>query len=211
MVRLCRFLVGVEVLILTLLLLPSSTTALAQPANVPINHIIVIYLENHSFDNLYGEFPGANGLEQPGAQLPQVDKSGMLYHSLPQPLDSSKEPPSPDQRFPAALLTNAPFPIERYVPLEQPIPDLVHRFYQHQLQMDGGRMDRFVAWTDAGGLPMGYYDTKQLPLYPYARSYTLTDNFFHAAFGGSFLNHMWLVCACTPVWPDAPDDSVPPG
>ncbi len=69
-------------------------------------------------------------------------------------------------------------------------------------------MDRFVAWTDAGGLPMGYYDTKQLPLYPYAQSYTLADNFFHAAFGGSFLNHMWLICACTPVWADAPDDSV---
>ncbi len=24
-----------------------------------------------------------------------------------------------------------------------------------------------------------------------------------AAFGGSFLNHQWLVCACTPVYPDA--------
>jgi hypothetical protein len=39
-----------------------------SPTNTPsasginkINHIIVIYLENHSFDNLYGEFPGANG------------------------------------------------------------------------------------------------------------------------------------------------------
>ena len=32
----------------------------------------------------------------------------------------------------------------------------------------------------------------------------LLDHFFHAAFGGSFLNHFWLVCACTPVYPDAP-------
>jgi len=32
-----------------------------------INHVVVIYLENHSFDNLYGEFPGANGLGSPGA------------------------------------------------------------------------------------------------------------------------------------------------
>jgi acid phosphatase len=32
----------------------------------------------------------------------------------------------------------------------------------------------------------------------------LADNFFHAAFGGSFLNHFWLVCACTPKWADAP-------
>ncbi|HXZ43901.1 MAG TPA: alkaline phosphatase family protein, partial [archaeon] len=26
-----------------------------------IHHLVVIYLENRSFDNLYGEFPGANG------------------------------------------------------------------------------------------------------------------------------------------------------
>ena len=26
-----------------------------------IKHVVVIYLENHSFDNLYGEFAGANG------------------------------------------------------------------------------------------------------------------------------------------------------
>ncbi len=34
----------------------------------------------------------------------------------------------------------------------------------------------------------------------------LADNFFHAAFGGSFLNHAWLICACTPVWPNAVSD-----
>ena len=39
-----------------------------RPANhTPINHTIVIFLENHTFDNLYGKFPGANGLDQPGA------------------------------------------------------------------------------------------------------------------------------------------------
>src|SRR3954463_6138150 len=95
MIRVCRFLSGLELLILILVLLPSSS-AFAQSANVPINHIIVIYLENHSFDNLYGNFPDANGLDQPGAQVPQVDKSGALYQTLPQPpLDSSKDPPSP--------------------------------------------------------------------------------------------------------------------
>ena len=61
MVRLCRFLGGLGVLILALLLLPSST-AIAQASSVPTNHIIVIYQENRSFDNLFGKFPGANGL-----------------------------------------------------------------------------------------------------------------------------------------------------
>jgi phospholipase C len=33
-----------------------------------------------------------------------------------------------------------------------------------------------------------------------ASEYVLADDFFHSAFGGSFLNHMWLVCGCSPRW-----------
>jgi phospholipase C len=41
-----------------------------------IQQVVVIYLENHSFDNLYGEFPGANGLANSGATSTQVDGLG---------------------------------------------------------------------------------------------------------------------------------------
>jgi hypothetical protein len=41
-------------------------------------------------------------------------------------------------------------------------------------------MNKYVAWSDARGLTMGHNDTRKLPLYPYARRYTLTDNFFTA-------------------------------
>ncbi|MBK6385608.1 MAG: hypothetical protein IPF71_01665 [Rhodoferax sp.] len=34
------------------------------------------------------------------------------------------------------------------------------------------------------------------------------DNFYQSAFGGSFLNHFWLTCACTPVYQNAPKDIV---
>jgi len=33
-----------------------------------IKHVVVIYLENHSFDNLYGQFPGADGLSDAKAR-----------------------------------------------------------------------------------------------------------------------------------------------
>ena len=36
------------------------------------------------------------------------------------------------------------------------------------------------------------------------KKYTLCDNFFHSAFGGSFLNHIWLIAAASPVFPKAP-------
>src|SRR3954471_3089070 len=181
-VRSYRFLAGLGILMLTLLLFPSSSAMTQSSDDVPINHIIVIYQENHTFDNLYGKFPGADNLDQAGARVPQVDKSGVVYQVLPQPLDPSKTPPENDPRFPDSL-PNAPFLIDKYIPPDHLAPSPVHRFYQHQLQMDDGRMDRYVAWTNAGGLPMGYYDTEHLPLYPYARDYTLADNFFTAAFG----------------------------
>ena len=37
--------------------------------------------------------------------------------------------------------------------------DLVHKFYQEQYQIDGGKMDRYTVGSDAAGLTQGYYDT----------------------------------------------------
>ena len=58
--------------------------------------------------------------------------------------------------------------------------------------------------SDAGGYAMGHYDGSKLPMWPWAREYTLADNFFMAAFGGSYLNHQWLICACTARYEGAP-------
>src|SRR5262249_33058194 len=63
--------------------------------------------------------------------------------------------------------------------------------------------DRFAAYADAGGLVMGHYANSTLPLWGVARRFTLADNFFMGAFGGSFLNHFTLVCACAPTYPNA--------
>ena len=52
-------------------------------------------------------------------------------------------------------------------------------------------MDKFVAWSDAAGLVMGYYDATNMPEGQLAQQYVMADNFFHAAFGGSFLNHQF--------------------
>jgi len=163
-----------------------------------LRHVVVIYLENHSFDNTYGEFPGANGLQRASHRPLQVDSSGNPFATLPEVAGSP---------FPLTL-TNAPFAIEQFVAATQPTIDLVHRFYQEQMQIDGGRMDKFVLVSDARGLSMGFYHTADLPLAAEARRYTLCDDFFHAAFGGSFLNHFWLIAARTPVFPNAPASAV---
>ncbi|HXY31407.1 MAG TPA: acid phosphatase, partial [Gemmatimonadaceae bacterium] len=124
----------------------------------------------------------------------QIDAMGDPFASLPQVAGSP---------FPTTL-KNAPFPIENWVQATQPTIDLVHRFYQEQEQIDGGKMDKFALVSDAKGLSMGFYHTAHLPLAAEAARYTLCDNFFHGAFGGSFLNHFWLISAQTPVFPNAP-------
>ncbi len=178
-----------------------STEAVGRRDNVPglnrLKHVVVIYLENHSFDNLYGQFPGADGLANAAATSTQVDLTGAPFATLPFPATPGFAP------FPANL-PNAPFGIEQFVAADMNPPDLVHRFYQEQRQIDGGKMDKFVAVSDAKGLVMGHYFTGALPLAAEARRYTLCDNFFHAAFGGSFLNHFWFIAARTPVFPNAP-------
>jgi phospholipase C len=188
-----------------------STIAAAQPAaEAPkgldrLQHVIIVYLENHSFDNLFGTFPGADGLSRAGATSRQVDLDGKPYAKLPPVTDTAKKPPEPDPRFPADL-PNRPFLIDKYVKQNDKVPDLVHRYYQEIGQIDGGKMDRFAAISDARGLVMGHHDGSKTRLWGYAREFTLADNFFHAALGGSFLNHFWTICACTPRYDNAPAD-----
>lgn len=192
----------------TLIFLASSTEAVVKtPAGLDkIGHIIVIYLENHSFDNLYGNYPNpeVEGLSKakPERTL-QTDREGKLYAQLPQVSIKDKlGHKSADPRFPP-VLPNRPFAIDALVQTDDIIPDLSHGFYQHQQQINQGRMDRFAAISFAGGLTMGYFKGP-LPLWDYARRFTLADHFFQAAFGGSFINHQWLICACTPRYENAP-------
>ncbi len=190
-----------------------TAPALAQEPPKPvagldrINHIIVIYLENRSFDQLYGLFPGADGVANAGAAATQVDRDGKPYDKLPPVLNTNFRPPQVDGRFPVDL-PNKPFRAEPYVTLSQVTGDAWHRYYQEQLQIDGGKMDKFVAWCDAGSLPMSYFDGSPTPLWGYAKKYVLMDHFHHAAFGGSFLNHIFLICACAPRFDNAPAEIV---
>jgi phospholipase C len=199
---------GLAVLLATLLAVACATTGPRTPpaSLAAIEHLIVIYQENWSFDGLLGKFPGANGIAGASpASIAQTDKDGKPYATLPPSMDTRVQPPVPDARIPHDLPV-APFDLAPYVPPTSRTGNPVHRFYHQQNQINGGRMDRFVAWTNVGGLVMSHYDATDMPLGRLAREFTLADNFFHAAFGGSFLNHMWLICACTPPWPDAPAD-----
>lgn len=174
-----------------------------------ISTVVVLFAENRSFDNLYGRFPGADGvLDRSKFVARQVDRDGSVLPRLPATwggvTPKGVEPPVGEAA--TAGLVNDVFAIDDpaglALPLEVRTRDLVHRFYQNQMQLRGGNA-AFAAWSDAGGLVMGTYDGSKLPMWAVAKKYVLADRFFQGAFGGSFLNHFWLVCACTPVHPDA--------
>lgn len=157
-----------------------------------IDHIIVVYLENRSFDNLLRGFEGADTSDHPmHPYSQQIDSSGKLYETLPMGEKSI-------QAGFSTTLPNHPFLLDTTVSQEGMIPDLVHRFYQNILQINGGKNDRFVTISDEKGLTMGYHDISKSALWNYAKEFTLCDRFFAAAFGGSFLNHQWLIAAQTP-------------
>ncbi|ANI90559.1 acid phosphatase [Arachidicoccus ginsenosidimutans] len=165
-----------------------------------VNHVVVIYLENHSFDNLFGQFPGANGLSNASKEMiTQVDSTGKPYDTLPPVMGYMSFPKN---------LPNTYFNIDQYVPADLETPDVLHAYYEEQMEIDDGKMDKYALYNsvfgNSGALSMGYYKTKLLPLYKYAKDYVLCDSFFHSAFGGSFLNHMFLISCAAPVFPNAP-------
>jgi acid phosphatase len=184
-----------------------------------IDTVVVIYAENRAFDTLFGLFPGANGIpgvnpSALGAYTPQVDRDGSVLPTLPPAwggLTAGNQPVTVSQAQSTGL-ANRPFQINGpnalggssiVVPVEAMTRNLVHRYYNSVMQIDGGTNDGFAAWSDAGGLTLGYYDGSGLAMWQVARRYTLADNFFMGAFGGSFLNHQYLVCACAPEYPNA--------
>ena len=167
-----------------------------------IDTVVVIYAENHSFDNMYGLFPGAEGIAQAtAAQKLQLDHDGKPLKELVVFGHDGK----PDPKYPR--MPNAPFRIDA-PPVSRPpntiVHSPIHAFYQNQEQINGGQNNLFAAMSNVGGWVMGHYDGSQFRMWKWAQEYTLADHFFMASYGGSYLNHQWLICACTPKFDDAP-------
>ncbi len=198
---------------------PLTPQELDKALHEQVKTVVVIYAENRSFNNLFADFPG---VEKPlsalsAADVQQRDRDGSLLSTLPPAWGGVLQvgPQSVDGvTYPSEVqfqenLPNAPFalkgPNAEDLPLSLVTRDLWHVFYQNQMQINGGKNDNFVAWADSGGLVMGYYAQSRysLRLWDVAKEFVLCDNFFQGAFGGSFLNHQYLISATAPFYPNA--------
>jgi acid phosphatase len=194
-----------------------------------VQNIVIIFAENRSFDGLFGDFPGANGLANvtvtgaagaggaggaaggsASAYIPQKDRDGVtVLAKLPQTWGGGTASGNPTVVTQAQTdnVPNAPFPLETTWMTIGGAPalttldvtrDINHRFFENQMELNGGTNDMFAAWEDGGGITMGHWDYSQSKLWKLAQQYVLADNFYMGAFGGSFLTHQYLICACSP-------------
>jgi acid phosphatase len=151
--------------------------AFAAAPTTPIQHVIIIVGENHTFDNLFGTYqpkgmqtvdnllskgivhadgtPGANFSK--GAQNIASDvgkyhaKTNVVatYPTLPQPYTTSGIglPQGVPDTRFPTNLPNGPYQISFYVPYAAYTGDPVHRFFQMWQEVDSGKMDKFV-WVE---------------------------------------------------------------
>jgi phospholipase C len=155
--------------------------AAAPPKPVtPIRHVIFLMQENHSFDNYFGNYPGADG--RPTNACEPVDpgrpKAGCVK----------------------------PYPIGRHAIQDLGHSTAIFDA-QYRGGAMNGFVSGLNANNLDGHQAMGYYDAKDLPFYwNVADSYVLFDRFFTSAAAGSVWNHMFWVTA-TPGNPS--NDQIP--
>ena len=174
-------LVGLTLLFLSV---DSSTPRVLADENPPvakslIKHFIFLMQENHSFDNYFGTYPGANGI--PADTCMPVDPFNPNSKDCIKPFHASDSDVLPDD------------------------PD--HSTQTFLTQFNKGKMDGFVYALDQrnqdGRLTMTYYDDRDLPYYwNLADQYVLFDNFFSSAGDSSAINHFYWVAATHDKPPD---------
>jgi phospholipase C len=176
-----------------------------------IDHIVVLMMENRSFDHILGYLslpehsegaPPVNGLsssmppsEYTGAEFSYPDVDELVHYSAPLYPD-----PPPEHRLP---------------PLTPLWEDPPHDVASQDVQINDGAMDGFVdayaarlyeRLSEYGrtpdwrvlGYPMGYLEPKDVPVYDYlARTYCVCDNWFCSVRGPTMPNRFFSVAGTT--------------
>ena len=157
------------------------------PAATPIQHLVVIYDENVSFDHYFGTYPNAANL--PGEPA---------FHAAP-------GTPAVNGLTPALLTHNPNAAQPKRLDRSQPFTcDNDHDYTAEQKAYNGGAMDKFVQTVGPDGAKcdpasvMGYYDGNTVTaLWNYAQRYSMSDNSYDVTFGPTMLGHLNLVAGQT--------------
>lgn len=148
-----------------------GTTALPDPSKAPFDTVVVLMMENRSFDTLLGWVPGANGKQ---AGLSYVDSTGQSHETWRVAPDwQGCQFQDPFHTVPAVNTQFNDGKIDGFLKL-QPVGD---------------------------HFPIGYYLAEDLPvLASLAQSYTLFDSYFCSLLGPTWPNRFYQLSATTDVY-----------
>lgn len=140
----------------------------ANPADSGIEHIVVVTMENRSFDHMLGWVPGANG-RQAGLQYPDADGAMQKTHRL-----------TPDWQG---------------CGMEDPPHGYDHgRLCVNGGDMDGF----LVETAPGDLFPIGYYEADDVPFYKgVAAEYTVCDRYHSGILASTQANRMYVHCGQT--------------
>ena len=164
--------------------LASEEAALPQPWDAPFDTVVVLMMENRSFDHLLGWLPGANGRQ---AGLSYADESGAVHPTWPLAPDyQGCRYQDPDHTWKGIAVQYAGGRCDGFLQT---------------------RTDRNVA---ADLYPIGYYSRDDLPiLAALAENYTTFDNYFCSMQGPTWENRLYQLTGTTQVGMDEIIDHFP--
>ena len=187
---------AVAILSVGSLLNPGISYAASAPAapvkpSTPIQHLVVIFQENVSFDHYFGTYP--NATNPPGEPQFRALPNTPAVNGLSSWLLTN----NPNASNPAngSGATN-PFRLDR---TQAATSDQDHDYTPEQMAFDSGLMDLFPVSVGTPGPPpggdpaaattglvMGYYDGNTVTaLWNYAQHFAMSDNSFETTFGPS--------------------------
>lgn len=162
--------------------LPAETQGASHPngAEIPVDHIVIMMMENRSFDHYFQKLP------EYGQPDVEVAPAGFTN-------------PGPDGEV------IAPFRDTQFC-----FVDTNHGWDGTHIQVNGGAMDGFVSTNEghhevpvhgtldmiAGRRAMGYYDQNDLPFYYWlANEFAIADHYHCSLQGPTWPNRMYLYAA----------------
>src|SRR5215472_2252890 len=156
----------------------------------PIQHLVVIFQENVSFDHYFGTYPVATNpsgepkfFAIPGTPTVNGFTNALLHFN-------------PNLNPANGAGASNPFRFDRS---QAVTPDQDHDYTAEQQAFDKGVLDLFPSFTSSGGNEvMGYYDGNTVTaLWNYAQFFAMSDNSFSSTFGPSTPGVMNLVSGQT--------------
>jgi phospholipase C len=177
---------------------------MAGLARAKIKHVFVLVQENHTFDQIFGLFPGIKGQ--------YVENLGTY---LAQETDCQYDPQTLGCQRPFLISTNQNS--ANYVPDAPDISGGNNGRYDQEFSIDRGKMDAFLSDVEAGQPVLGptpspqqieqhneaiaiegVYDCDTVPyLWYYAKNFTLFDHYFQATTGDSTPSNVQLFAGQT--------------